>query len=484
MKEKGKNHWIILLLLALAQFMVVLDVSIVNVALPVLQKSLHISMGDLQWIITAYTICFGGFLLLGGRASDLYGRRKVFLAGVAAFATASLVAGLSTSSTMLIVLRGIQGLAAAFMSPAALSIVLVTYKEGHERNIALSVWGAVAAGGAAVGLLLGGLLTEYAGWRWNFFINIPVGILVFIGVTKYVHAHESEETHNDLDLPGALTSTAGLMMLVYGLVKAPQYGWTDHLTVFYLGGAALLLIAFIWNEKRSKHPLVPLSIFKIRNLSGADLTQLPMAAAMFATFYFTSIYLQNILGYTPVRTGLSFLIMPVVLAMTAANVPNVIKKIGYHKILMVSPLVVAGALFWLAHIPVMANYWTDVAPALVLMAIGMGFTFVAVTVAATSGVPPRESGLASGLLNTAQQIGGSLGLAVLSGMAASATTRYLMHHATSFPPSLTAQATATVHGFHVAYYLGAAFAVAASLLAILIIRDVKPAKGEKVGVPM
>ncbi len=467
MKEKARSHWLILILLALAQFMVVLDVSIVNVALPVLQRSLGISITDLQWIVTAYTICFGGFLLLGGRAADLFGRRKIFLMGVAFFATASLIAGLSTSSEMLIIMRGIQGLAAAFMSPAALSIVLVTYKEGHERNIALSVWGAVAAGGAAVGLLLGGLLTEYLNWRWNFFINVPVGLLVFAGVMKVVDSHESEEKHNDLDLPGALTVTAGLMMLVYGLVKAPQYGWTDQLILIYLGGAAVLLAAFIWNEMRAKHPLVPLAIFKIRNLSGADLTQLPMAAAMFATFYFVSIYVQNVLGFSPVRTGLSFLIMPVVLAATAANVPNVIKKIGYKKILMVAPLGVAGALFWLAHLPVMANYWTDIMPALVLMAVGMGFTFVAVTVAATSGVPGHQSGLASGLLNTAQQIGGSLGLAVLSGLAASATVRYLMH-------SPDMPAAAAVHGYHIAFYVGSAFAVAAAILAALVIKDRAP----------
>jgi len=469
MKEKPKKHWAILILLALAQFMVVLDVSIVNVALPVLQRSLHIGATDLQWIITAYTICFGGFLLLGGRAADLFGRRRVFLIGVLSFSLVSLAAGLAQNSTMLIVLRGVQGLAAAFMSPAALSIVLVTYKEGHERNIALSVWGAVAAGGAAVGLLLGGLLTEYLGWRWNFFINVPVGLLVSLGVYKVVHKHESEETHNSLDLTGALTVTSGLMMLVYGLVKAPIYGWTDHLTLLFLGGALALLVAFVINESRVKHPLIPLSIFKIRNISGADLMQLPMTAAMFATFFFVSIYVQNILGYSPVRTGLCFLIMPFVLGITATNVPRVIQKIGYKRILMVSPLVVAGALFWLGHVPVVASYWTDIMPALILMAIGMGFTFVAVTVAATSGVPHKQSGLASGLLNTAQQIGGALGLAVLSGLAASATTRYIMHHGMTTSP-----AAAAVHGFHVAFYVGAIFAVAAAGLAALILKNKVP----------
>jgi EmrB/QacA subfamily drug resistance transporter len=314
MKDKPKGHWIILILLALAQFMVVLDTSIVNVALPAMQHALHISLANLQWIITAYTLAFGGFLLLGGRAADLFGRRKTFLAGVIFFAIASLLTGLAANSGMLIGLRAVQGLAAAFMSPAALSIVLITYKEGHERNVALSVWGAVAAGGAAVGLLLGGLLTQYLNWRWNFFINVPVGLLVLLGVLKYVPAHESEETHNELDLPGAVSVTAGLMLLVYGIVKAPSYGWLDHTTLLLFAISAALLVFFVVNELRVKHPLVPFSIFKVRNVTGGDLTMLPLVAAMLATFYFTSIYLQNILRYSPVRTGLSFLIMPVVLA--------------------------------------------------------------------------------------------------------------------------------------------------------------------------
>jgi len=471
MKDKARGHWLILILLALAQFMVVLDVSIVNVALPVLQRSLHLSATNLQWIVTAYTLAFGGFLLLGGRAADLYGRRKVFLAGVVFFMAASLADGLAFNGNMLIFLRGVQGLAAAFMSPAALSIVLTTYREGHERNIALSVWGAVAAGGAAVGVLLGGLLTEYLGWRWNFFINVPIGLAVLIGAWRLVPKHESEETHNDLDLPGAVTVTAGLMLLVYGLVKAPLYGWASGKTMMFLGGAAILLVAFIINEKRAKNPLVPFSIFKIRNVTGADLTQLPLAAAMFSTFYFTSIYLQNVLGYSPVRTGLSFLTIPVVLAAAASNAPKLIAKIGYKKILMFAPLLVAAALFWMGRVPVHGNYWTDIFPAFVVLAIGMGFTFVSVTVAATSGVPGRQSGLASGLLNTAQQIGGSLGLAVLSGLAASATTRYFMH-------SPGSPAAALVHGFHTAFYVGSTFAVGAAVLAVFIIKEHKgtPAK--------
>jgi EmrB/QacA subfamily drug resistance transporter len=463
MKDKDRSHWLILTLLALAQFMVVLDSAIVNVALPALQHSFKLSPTNLQWIVTAYTLAFGGFLLLGGRAADLYGRRKVFLTGVALFAIASLLDGLATNSSMLIGLRAAQGLAAAFMSPAALSIVLITYREGHERNIALSIWGAVAAGGAAVGVLLGGIITQYFGWRWNFFINVPIAAIVLAGAWKLVPKHESEETHTDLDLPGAVSVTAGLMLLVYGLVRAPSHGWTAHSTLLYIGGALALLAFFIVNESRVRHPLMPLSIFKIRNITGANLTQMPIAAAMFAIFYFTSIYVQEVLHFSAIKTGFAFLPVPIVIAIAATNAPKLIKKVGYKKILMVSPWVIAVGLFMLGHVPVQGSYFTHVLPGLVVMAFGAGFTFVSTTVAATSGVPGREAGLASGLINTAQQLGGALGLAVLSGVAAASTSHFMRH-----TPN---QTTALVHGFHTAYFAGAAFAVGAAMVATFVIRQ-------------
>lgn len=466
MTDKARGHWLILVLLALAQFMVVLDASIVNVALPALQHSFHLSAANLQWIITAYTLAFGGFLLLGGRAADLYGRRKMFLMGAAFFALASLLDGLAANSSMLIGLRAAQGLAAAFMSPAALSIVLVTYKEGHERNIALSIWGSVAAGGAAVGLLLGGILTQYLGWRWNFFVNVPIALLVLAGAWKLVPSHESEETHNDLDLPGAVSVTSGLMLLVYGLVKAPAHGWTAHSTLLYFAGALALLVFFVVNESRVRRPLMPLSIFKIRNITGANMTMMPIAAAMFSIFYFTSIYVQEILGFSPVKTGLAFLPVPVTIAIAATSAPKLIKKIGYKKILMVSPWVIALGMFILGRVPVHGDYFSHVLPGLVVMAFGMGFTFVSSTVAATSGVPGREAGLASGLINTAQQLGGAVGLAVLSGVAASSTTRYFQHHGMTQGP-----APALVHGFHSAYFAAAGFAVGAALIATFVIKQ-------------
>lgn len=471
--EKVTSHWLILVLLALAQFMVVLDVSIVNVALPSIQKAFHMTATDLQWIVTAYTLTFGGFLLLGGRAADLFGRRKIFLSGVFVFTLASLACGLSQSGTMIIIFRGIQGLAGAFMSPAALSIVLVTYKQGHERNVALSVWGAVASGGAAVGVLLGGILTQYLDWRWNFFVNVPVGIIVVVSAMRILAKHESEAEHNDLDLPGAILATGGLMTLVYALVKAPTYGWTDSLTLTLFGVSALALIAFVFNESRVRNPLMPLSIFRIRNLVGADSLMLFQAAGMFSVFFFTTLYLQQVLGYTPIKTGVSFLVVPFAVAITATNVPRLIQKIGYKPILMVSPLVVASGLYWLSFIPVNGTFWGNVAPGMIVMGLGMGATFVSATIAATDGVPHHESGLASGMLNTSQQIGGALGLAVLTGIATTATTNYLADLNLKAQPTAHQIASATVAGFHDGYLIAAGFAVCASLIATFVLRQTK-----------
>jgi EmrB/QacA subfamily drug resistance transporter len=468
LKDKPHNHWLILIILALAQFMVVLDVSIVNVALPAIEKAFHLNQTTLQWMVTAYTLAFGGFLLLGGRAADLYGRKRLFLIGTAMFGLASLLDGLAQSGGMLITLRAVQGLSAALMSPAALSIVLVTYREGHERNLALSVWGAVASGGAAAGVLLGGIITEYLGWRWNFFINVPVAIGVLIAANRLLPAHESEETHNDLDLFGAISITAALMLLVYGLVEAPTHGWTAHSTLAYLIGTVVLLIAFIWNEQRVKHPLIPLRIFRIRNVTAANITMMPIVAGMFSTFFFISLYVQTVLGYSPVRTGLSFLVTPVAIALVATNVPRLVKKIGYKPILVVAPLFTGTALFWFAHIRVNGNYTHDVLPGLILLGIGMGATFIAITIAATSGVSGRESGLASGLLNTAQQVGGALGLAILTGIATSHATDYLKHAASH---SVHTQLAGAVTGYRAAFYVGSTFMLGAALFAAIAIKQ-------------
>ena len=472
-KKGPTNHWLILILVALAQFMVVLDVSIVNVALPAIQKAFHMTPTSLQWIVTAYTLFFGGCLLLGGRAADLFGRRKVFLVGVIVFTLASFAAGIAASGGMLIFFRALQGLAGAFMSPAALSIVLVTYSEGHERNVALSVWGAVASGGAAVGVLLGGILTQYANWRWNFFVNVPVGLFVVITSLRILDRHESEADHSNLDLPGAVLATGGLMMLVYSLVKAPTLGWTNGTTLTYFVIAIAALVGFVINESRAKHPLMPLHLFKIRNLSGADSLMLLMTAGMFSIFFFTTLYLQQVLGYTPIKTGVSFLVVPIAIAIAATNVPRVIQKFGYKPILMIAPLFVSAGLYYLSHIPVNGTFWGNVAPGMILMGLGMGGTFIAVTVAATSGVPRHESGVASGLLNTSQQVGGAIGLAVLTGVATSSSKNFIANHAATIHDKGLLQATATVHGFHDGYLIASTFGIGAALIATFVLKQRK-----------
>ena len=482
MPQKRTVHKnIVLLIVAIAQFMVVLDTSIINVALPAIYKGLHFtSASDLQWVVSAYTLAFGGFLLLGGRAADLYGRRKMFLGAVAAFATASLVCGLAQNSLTLEVTRAVQGLAAAFMSPAALSIIITTFKEGKERAKALSVWGAVAAGGAATGVLLGGVLTEYLDWRWNFFVNIPVGIAVYVLATLYVPESKADLDHKKLDLPGAVLVTSGLILLVFALTKAPQYGWGSGKTIGLLATSVALLAGFLVNESRSKHALMPLSIFKIGTVAGANLTQLPVTASMFSMFFFISLYVQNVLHFSPVISGLGFLPITIVIGFMSVIMSHVIGKVGYKKPMVIAPLFMAAGLFYLSHIRVAGNYWQDVFPGLILMAMGMGMIFISTTIAATSGVPHRESGLASGILNTSQQIGGALGLAILSGVSASYFSSYLKTHAAA----PLAQANAQVLGFHHALYVGTGFAVLASIMAFLFVKELQPAQDAETAVHM
>lgn len=468
MIEKAKNHWLILIILAAAQLMVVLDSSVVNVALPSVQHSFNLTSSGLQWVVTAYTLAFGGFLLFGGRAADLFGRKKMFLIGITLFVLASFVDGLSQNGTMLVVLRAIQGLSAALMSPAALSIVLITYREGHERNTALSIWGSVGAGGAAIGVLLGGILTQYLNWRWNFFINIPIGITIFLAAWHLLPAHESEEEHNSLDLSGAISVTGAALLLVSGIANAPTNGWLSGPTIAYFVGSMILLSYFIFNERRVKNPLVPLAIFKNRNLTGANLVLFPVVASMFSTFFFGSLYMQNVLHFNPVQTGLSFLITPVTIALTAMNVPKVVRRIGFKPVLVVGPLFILSALLVLAHVPVDGSYFANVLPALILLGLGGGMSFVSGTIAATSGVKPSQSGLASGLLNTSQQIGGSLGLAVLTGVASTVVANYISNLKT-LPTALT-PLIAEVQGMHAAFYTGAGIALAASLIALFVIK--------------
>lgn len=455
----------ILFLMALAQFIVVLDISIVNVALPTISESLKFSASSLQWIVTAYTLTFGGFLLFGGRAADLFGRKKVFLMGVVAFTIASFLAGISQNSGMLITFRALQGLTAAFMSPAALSIIISTFREGKERNKALGVWGAVGAGGAAAGLLFGGVLTEYLSWRWNFFVNVPIGIMVAIFAARIIPETKGVLQHKHLDLVGAILVTGGMMLLVFGLVKAPTYGWTDTRSIGLIGSSIAMLIAFIFNELRSKQPLIPLSIFKIRNLRGANMVQLPITASLFSMFFFLTLYIQTILGFSPLKTGFAFLPITIVIGIASAIVSNLVGKIGYKPPMVIAPLLLSAGLFWFSNLTVEGQYWADVFPGLMLMALGLGFSFVSITIAATSGVSQDKSGLASGILNTSQQIGGALGLAILVGIFASENAKAIVAGA-DFK-------AAQIAGFHEAFLVGGFFALGASVIAMFAIKHVR-----------
>jgi EmrB/QacA subfamily drug resistance transporter len=472
---RSVNRWWVMALVGMAQFIVVLDVTIVNVALPSMQRALQISPENLQWIITAYTLAFGGFLLLGGRAADILGRKRIFMIGVTAFSIASFLVGISQNESLVILARGAQGLAAAFMSPAALSIILNTFKEGKDRNKALSVWGAITSSGAAVGLLLGGTLTQYLSWRYNFFVNVPIGLLVALAAWRILPESKADLGHSHFDFFGAATVTSGLMLLVYGLTKAPVYGWGDERTLGMLGGALLILGAFLLNERRSKHPLMPLGIFSTKNVGKSNLVMFPVVAAMFAMFFFLTLYVQNVLGYSPVKTGFAFFPVAITIGIVAGIASTLISKIGFKWPMTFGPLLIAGGLFWLAHLPVHGEYLTNVLPPLVMVAAGMGFSFVSVTIGATNGIPPKDSGLASGLLNTTQQVGGALGLAILSAVSASATKSYLLD--LKARPTALDQTAALVDGFHAAFYVGAVLAVLGSLAALVFVRH---RRGEKI----
>ena len=475
MTESIKHKGLALLVLAGAQFMVVLDATIVNVALPSIQDALKFSStAQLQWIVTAYTLLFGGFLLLGGRLADLLGRRRIFLVGISLFAASSLLAGLAQSPVQLIAFRGLQGLGAALLSPSALSLVLSIFADGKERNKALGVWSGVAAGGGAVGLLLGGILTQYADWRWIFFINVPVGAILAALALRYLPAARPAPGKRNFDVPGAVLVTAGLMLLVYALVKATNYGWISLQTLGGVGLALVLLAAFVVNELRAAQPLMPLRIFKNRNVAAGNLMQLPITAGMFGVFFYLSLYLQQVLQFSPVQTGVHNLPFTIVIGIMAAITSKKVASVSPKTILIGAPLLTAAGLAYFAQIPVDGSYWRDIFPGIILMASGIGATFVALTLAATSGVSHRESGLVSGLLNTSQQIGGAIGLAVLTTVSTARTTS-VMAAAHGDPAALNG---ALVAGFHSAFWIASGLAVAASVIALVGLTHSRPTADE------
>jgi len=472
MLEAVKHKGLALAVLAAAQFMVVLDATIVNVALPAVQKALGFtSDAQLQWLITAYALVFGGFLLLGGRLADLYGRRKLFIAGVIVFALASLLAGIAQNPGQIIAFRGLQGLGGALLAPAALSLVLTIFKEGPERNKALGVWSMVAAGGGAVGLIVGGLLTQYVDWRWIFFINVPIGAFVLWATMRYVPASKPT-ARETIDYMGAVTITGSLMTLVYALATAADKGWTNGATLAWFSVAAILMFVFIINEMRVKKPLIPLGIFKRRNVTGGSLIMLLMPASMFGLFFYLSIYLQQILGYSPTHTGIANLPFTLTIMAVAGVLSKKIANINAKAVLVAGPLLATLGLLYFARIPVAANYWTDILPGIILMASGMAAVFVTATAVTTSGTSHQESGLVSGLLNTGQQIGGAIGLAVLTVISTAATRTRLAEAG----GDASAVPAAMVHGFHRGFMVAAIFAVAASIVALIVLKTQKSSK--------
>ena len=478
------NPWVVLVLVCLAQFMVILDATIVNVALPSIQTDLGMSSAGLQWVVNAYALLFGGFLLLGGRAGDLIGRKRVFLLGVVVFTLASLVCGLAQSEAWLIVARGVQGLGAALISPAALSIVTTTFKEGAERTKAMGVWAAIAVGGGAVGLLLGGVLTETLSWPWIFFVNGPVGVAAFVLSLGLVPESKDERPHRTFDLPGAVTVTAGLIALVWGIVRSGESGWGSAEVLGALATAVVLLLAFVVIEGRSREPLVRLSIFTVRTVRGANVAMFIVAAGLFAMFFFNTLYLQRVLGYSPLEAGLAFLPFTLGIIVGAGLSQQLLPRIGAREVPLVGlVLAAAGVLLFLRLNAEGASYLVDLLPGIMLTSVGMGLTFVPVTLVATSGIPGGDAGLASGLFNTSQQIGGALGLALLSTIATSRTTGVI--EKLGRRPTESDTASALLEGFHLSW-IGTSvllLAGAALILALLRRRDVVAAShGETVPV--
>ena len=470
MNRHATNPWLILVLVCFAQFMVVLDATVVNVALPSIQNDLGLSEANLQWIVNAYTLVFGGFLLLGGRAGDLLGRKRLFLFGLVVFTVASLLDGLSTSSGMLIGSRALQGLGAAFISPAALAIITTTFQEGAERAKALGVWAAIAIGGSAVGLVVGGALTQLLSWPWIFFINVPVGVAVLVLSLRYLPESRDEEAHRSFDVAGAVSITAGLMILVYAIVQAGEHGWTSARTIGLFGLAAVLHVAFVAIERRSKAPLVRLSIFGVRSLLAANVSMFLVASGLFAMFFFNTLYIQRVLGYGPLGAGLAFLPFTAGIMVSAGFASKFTPRLGVRPVAIGGMIVTIAGMMLLTRISVDGSYASDVLPALVLTALGLGAVFVPLTLVATTGLENEDQGLASGIFNTSQQIGGALGLAILASLAASKTAS-----ATG-----VSQQAALVEGFHVAFAGGAAFMVVAlgCFVALLRRRDVERIEAE------
>ncbi|MDQ6821813.1 MAG: MFS transporter [Actinomycetota bacterium] len=458
---RAKN--LALILLAMTQFVIVIDAAIVNVALPSIGFHLHFARADLSWVVNAYTLTFGGFLLLGGRLADLLGRRRMFMLGLVLFSIASLAGGLAQSEGWLIAARAVQGLGGAIVSPAALSIITTTFSEGAERNRALGIWGAVAGAGGAAGVLLGGILTSGLSWRWVLFVNVPIGIIAALLAPRTLVESRADDGTSTFDVPGAVTVTAGLALLIYAVVDTVNIGWGSTATLLRLAGAAVLLLAFLAIELRQQHPLMPFSIFRLRTLRGANIVGLLIGMSLFSMFFFISLYLQNVLHYSPIKTGISYLPLAIGIILSAGAASQLVTRVGFKPPLIAGLLLVAGALLWFSQVPATGgSFAADILGPSLLAAFGLGFAFVPVTIAAVTGTEPSEAGLASGLINTSQQVGGALGLAILATVANS-RTQSLFH------TGVHSASVALTKGFDRAFLVGAGFAIVGAILAAVMI---------------
>jgi EmrB/QacA subfamily drug resistance transporter len=461
MVTSDRHKWLALALLSAVQFMVVLDIAIVNVALPSIKVDLGFSQENLQWVISAYALVFGGFLLLGGRAADLLGRRRLFFVGIVVFTLASLLAGLAWSEPSLISARAVQGLGAAIITPAALSILSTTFLEGRERNIALGVWGAVGGFGAAAGVLLGGILTDALSWEWIFFINIPVGVLAFV-LTPLLLVESRDARVKSFDAPGAVLVTGGLSSLVYAITQAGQNGWLGGRTIGFFVVALALLAGFVAWERRHPEPLMRFGILRTRTVSGANVAGFIMGTAMFSMFLMLTLYMQQVLGYSAMKTGVAYLAVAGTAILWSALAAQLVTRVGVKPVLVAGMTALTGGLVYFTQVSVHGSYAGDLLPGFLLIGFGIGFSFVPISIAALAGVQPAEAGLASGLINTSQQIGGALGIAALSTIATSRTD-----HAVA---SGSALPNALVDGFNVAFLTGVGIAAVGIIAALTLIR--------------
>jgi len=469
-----RRRWIGLAVIVAAQFMVVLDVAIVNVALPTIKTDLHFSQDSLQWVVTAYSIFFGGVLLLGGRMADLLGRRRMFMSGLALFTVMSLLDGLAWSEGSLIAFRSLQGLGAALLSPAALSILTTTFDEGRDRNLALGIWGAVSGSGAAAGVLLGGALTSSLSWSWIFFINVPVGVLVFLLAPRLLDESRADVFHHHFDVPGAASITGGLMLLVYGMTRAAQHGWGSAETVALLIASAALILAFVGIELRSQAPLLPMRLFRLRTLSGSNLSGLLLGGSLFAQFFLLTLYMQQVLHYSALQTGVAYVTLTLAIIVFSNLSQALASRVGIRPLLPFGLALVAVGLVLYARLPVQGHYFWDLFPPFILSGIGMAFAFIPITIGALAGVKASDAGIASGLINTSQQVGGAIGVAVATTIAATYTSRYLGTH----PGSTPSDGAALTHGFAIAFYVLAGLAALAAIAAAVLVES-KPALAEE-----